>query len=61
MKTKNEYVKFEALARGIVAAPHSEIEAKLEAEKNRRKNERILSFFLKLDCRTQLAGNFGTG
>jgi hypothetical protein len=37
MKTNtNEYVNFEKLTRGLLKVPHSEIKAKLEAEKKEK-------------------------
>jgi hypothetical protein len=45
MKTKNEYQKFTDLVSGILKVPHSEIKAKLDAEKaaKKRKKARISS------------------
>ena len=34
MKVKSEYDRFENLARGVLNVPHSEIKAKLDAEKH---------------------------
>jgi hypothetical protein len=41
MKTKTEYDKFENLVRGVLSVPHSEIKAKLDAERiaNKQKND----------------------
>ncbi len=40
MKKQNEYRAFENLARQLIAVPHSEIKAKLEAEKAAKKKRR---------------------
>lgn len=40
MKTKNEYDRFEELARGVLAVPHGEIKRKLEAEKRAKKRKK---------------------
>jgi hypothetical protein len=41
MKTKtNEYKKFEELAGNVLAVPHSEIKAKLDAEKAAKKRKK---------------------
>jgi hypothetical protein len=41
MKTKpNEYKAFENLAQKVVSVPHSEIKAKLDAEKKTRKRKK---------------------
>jgi hypothetical protein len=36
-KTSDEYTAFEALLRRVVQVPHSEIKAKLDAEKDQKK------------------------
>lgn len=45
MKEKTEYDRFEDLARGVLSVPHSEIKAKLDAEKRakKRKNSKTSS------------------
>jgi len=41
MKTKkNEYDRFEDFARGVLSVPHSEIKAKLDAEKAAKKRKK---------------------
>jgi hypothetical protein len=39
-KTSAEYTNFESLLRHVVQVPHSEIKAKLEAEKRTKKEKR---------------------
>lgn len=39
-KTRNGYTAFEDVLRRVLRAPHSEIKAKLEAEKKTRKRKR---------------------
>jgi hypothetical protein len=39
-KKANEYDAFESLARQLVGVPHSEIQAKLEAEKKAKKRKK---------------------
>jgi hypothetical protein len=40
MKPENEFDKFEKLARGVLAVPHSEIKSKLDAEKQAKKRKK---------------------
>jgi|HubBroStandDraft_2_1064218.scaffolds.fasta_scaffold1483606_2 hypothetical protein len=40
MKKTNEYNSFENLARQIVSVPHSEVKAKLDAEKAAKKRKK---------------------
>jgi hypothetical protein len=40
MKTKSEYDRFENLARGVLNVTHSEIKAKLDAEKKARERKK---------------------
>jgi hypothetical protein len=40
MKAKSEYDRFETFVRGVVNVPHSEIKAKLDAEKQARKRKK---------------------
>jgi hypothetical protein len=40
MKTKTEYDRFEGLVRGVLNVPHSEIKAKLDAEKQAKKRKK---------------------
>lgn len=40
MKSNPEYAAFENLLRRVVAVPHSEIKAKLEAEKQQKEKKR---------------------
>jgi hypothetical protein len=40
MKEKTEFEKFENLTRGVLAVPHSEIKAKLNAEKQAKKRKK---------------------
>jgi len=40
MKTKTEHERFEDLLRGILRVPHSEIKAKLDAQKKVKKVKR---------------------
>lgn len=40
MKTKSEYDKFESLVGGILKVPHSEIKAKLDAERRAKKRKK---------------------
>jgi hypothetical protein len=43
MKAKSEYDRFEDLARGVLNVPHSEIKAKLDAEKQSKKRKKSRS------------------
>ena len=38
-KKSNEYDKFENMTRQLLAVPHAELKAKLDAEKKARKNK----------------------
>lgn len=40
MKTSDEYDRFAALAKRLVAVPHREIKAKLDAEKKAKKQKK---------------------
>ncbi|MFZ0737259.1 MAG: hypothetical protein WAM96_09225 [Candidatus Acidiferrales bacterium] len=40
MKTKSEYDRFESLVSGLLKVPHSEIKAKLDAEKKAKKRKK---------------------
>jgi hypothetical protein len=40
MKTKSEYDRFESLLGRLLKVPHSEIKAKLDAEKKARKRKK---------------------
>jgi hypothetical protein len=40
MKVKNEYDRFENLARGVLNVPHSEVKRKLDAEKRAKKRKK---------------------
>jgi hypothetical protein len=40
VKTSGEYTAFENLLRRVIQVPHSEIKAKLEAEKQQKKEKR---------------------
>jgi hypothetical protein len=40
MKKQNEYRAFENLAQHLIAVPHSEIKAKLDAEKTAKKRKK---------------------
>lgn len=40
MKKATEYDRFENLARGVLAVPHSEITERLEAEKQAKKRKK---------------------
>jgi hypothetical protein len=40
MKIKSEYDRFEGLVRGVLNVPHSEIKAKLDAEKAAKKRKK---------------------
>lgn len=40
MKTKTEYDRFESLVSGLLKVPHSEIKAKLDAEKQAKKRKK---------------------
>lgn len=40
MKPKNEYDKFDRLARGVLSVPHNEIKKKLDEEKQAKKRKK---------------------
>jgi hypothetical protein len=40
MKKNTDYDRFEALARGVLAVPHSEIKSKLDAQKRAKKRKK---------------------
>jgi hypothetical protein len=40
MKTKTEYDRFEDLAKGVLNVPHSEVKAKLDAEKRAKRRKK---------------------
>ena len=40
MKAKTEYDRFEDLARSVLGVPHSEVKAKLDAEKKAKKRKK---------------------
>lgn len=41
MKSTNEYDTFDGLVSGLLRVPHSEIKAKLDAEKKAKKRKKI--------------------
>lgn len=49
MKPKTEYDKFTDLVDGVLKVPHSEIKAKLEAEKKQKKRKKVRASSASLD------------